>query len=117
MINQFDQATCRAVRTAIDAAMKQVSKDLGIEIDLMGGSFSATEFTMKLKCNTLNSVKTPVVRQGVFGGVAVGHQFKFRGTLFTVIEVNNDKPKYKYIVRNERGTRYKMSAAQVEQGI
>ena len=122
-VNSFTQANCREVRNALDAALRQVSQQFGIRVSLGRGRFDANEFRMKLTCNTLsdgNFIKTlPVPRVNSTPGAQIveGTTFNHNGTQFTVIKIHHNRPKYKYIAQNARGTKYKWDELTVRAGM
>ncbi len=124
-ISRFDQRTCKETRLALDAALRAVSQEFGIRVTLGRGTYDmdGSEFRMKLTCKTLsdgNMTKTlPIIHTNLLPGtpIVMGTKFDVRGTEFTVCLIHHNRPKYKYIAVNARGTKYKFPADQVRRGM
>lgn len=119
-INHFDQSSCTETRRALEAALRQVSNDLGIRISLGRGTFelSGNEFRMKLTCNTGTAPNLrPISSPNQSSLIGLGTTFLVRGTQFTICKIHNNRPKYKFIAMNARGTKYKFPESQVRAGM
>ena len=93
-IKQFDRKNLKALRQDMNAALKAIEAQYGIQINVGNASFSDNEVTFKTKCNTIgeggkaqtkeaNQWKLYAELNGV-GQFSVGDRVTIQGQVFTI---------------------------------
>ena len=93
-IKQFDRKNLKALRQDMNAALKAIEAQYGIQINVGNASFSDNEVTFKTKCNTLgeggkaqtkeaNQWKLYAELNGV-GQFSVGDRITIQGQVFSI---------------------------------
>ena len=93
-IQQFDRKNLKALRQDMNAALKAIEAQYGIQINVGNASFSDNEVTFKTKCNTIgeggkaqtkeaNQWKLYAELNGV-GQFSVGDRVTIQGQVFTI---------------------------------
>ena len=93
-IKQFDRKNLKALRQDMNAALKAIEAQYGIQIKVGNASFSDNEVTFKTKCNTIgeggkaqtkeaNQWKLYAELNGV-GQFSVGDRITIQGQVFTI---------------------------------
>ena len=93
-IQQFDRKNLKALRQDMNAALKAIEAQYGIQINVGNASFSDNEVTFKTKCNTIgeggkaqtkeaNQWKLYAELNGV-GQFSVGDRITIQGQVFTI---------------------------------
>lgn len=52
-ITRFDRATCKTACDKVEAALKHLEAELGVAIQIRGGSFSADSYVLKIELATV----------------------------------------------------------------
>ena len=52
-ITQFDKQTCRTLGTEIEQALQKVAKEFGVSIKRKSGSYSSTNYTVKIEASII----------------------------------------------------------------
>ena len=112
-IKQFDKKNLEALRQDMNAALKAIEAQYGIQINVGNARFSDNEVTFKTKCNTLGeggkaqtkeaaNWKLYATMEGV-GQFSVGDRVEIQGRIFE-IEGWNTRAKKKPIEIREVAT-------------
>jgi hypothetical protein len=106
-ITKFDRQNLRELRSEIEAALTIIAQKHDISIDVANGSFSDNTYSCRIKCATRAGKQASSVIFGIDEPIVRGvTTFKFNTSVFTVVEINNTKPKYKILAQNQNGTKY-----------
>lgn len=52
-ITQFDKQSCRTLAIAVEEALQKVAKEFGVSIKRKGGSYSPTNYTVKIEASII----------------------------------------------------------------
>jgi hypothetical protein len=119
MVQRFDNQNLKEIRIAINNAMKAINDQYGLNVSIGTIRFTESKFTTKMTATTAAIRTAPIIHTSVTPGVKIdlGTTFMFRGTRFTITKIYSNRPKYKYIAVNARGTTYKWAEEQVRAGM
>lgn len=114
----FDKFEIERARTELMNRFSVEAKKLGLEINLGRFTYEADNFRCKLTAIIINknSVAPVTSLMPITGMPKVGQTFLHRGTVFTITRFKLSNHKYPIIAQNARGTTYKWSLAQVQEG-
>jgi hypothetical protein len=104
MITKFDNNNLNLLRSEMSSALKEIETKYGIKFDLGNISYSANEFSMKVKSKVLNaSTKIPSILEGIMDL----HNLQIEGTGGRKL-VDYRKSSYKYpFIYSDNGKMYK----------
>lgn len=119
-IEQFDNNTLKVIRTKLDIKLQELSEELGITIESKNFSYSANEVSMKLEANINGAMTKEMEAVKMFSKMEVGIELDF-GHLFMagnlgevkLVAYKTRSRKYPWVVENSKGSRYKLSSAQL----
>jgi hypothetical protein len=109
-IQQFDRKNLKALRQDMNAALKAIEAQYGIQINVGNASFSDNEVTFKTKCNTIgeggkaqtkeaNQWKLYAELNGV-GQFSVGDRITIQGQVFTIEGWNSRAKKAPVMIKD-----------------
>lgn len=114
----FDRSEVERARAELMKRFSVEAKKLGLEIDLGRITYDTDKFRGKLTVTIAN--KNPVAPvtglMPITGMPKIGQTFLHRGTVFTITRFKLSNHKYPVIAQNARGTVYKWSIEQVNEG-
>lgn len=107
--------TCIQVRTQLELALKTIGEQHGIRFDIGKIRFNDVSFrctlnaeaknqTIALATNTIYATTVPSKQDHSF---FLNRVYRRNNSEYTVIEYHPNKPKYKFVIRTQNGTRYK----------
>ena len=115
----MNRSTAKLIGQKIEAALKSVGKELGVQIRARGGSYSATACQIKLEVSELSdngTAQTPeriaFVEQAIYYGLVaedLDAEFKAQdGTTYKIVGLSPRKRKYPIVAaRQPDGKLYK----------
>lgn len=115
-LTRMDRATAKMVGDKAEAALAKALKTLGLEVVRGNSRFDDGSVTMKFECTLPKARKASKKQDSLVIGFSkniLGEQFVNRGTMFTVIDIKTNRPKYPIVGQNQRGTKYKFPAESV----
>ena len=127
-IQQFDANTCRLIDEAIEAALKPLADEHGIQIKIAAGRYSAHGYAVKLEiltCDKTGNVHIPGAdtfrAMAKFYGLEpedLGREFQQGRVRYRITGLNPGRPKYPISVeRVNDGKRFKFPADQIRQAL
>lgn len=119
-IEQFDNNTLDLLRAKLDIKLKELSLELGINIDSRNFSYSENEVSIKLQANIVGAMTKEMEAVKMFSEMEVGIELDFghvfmAGNLGEVklVAYKTRSRKYPWVVEGSNGSRYKLSSAQL----
>ena len=129
-IKEFDKLNLKEVRDEIDKALIPVGQRFGITLNIENINYTPAQFSTKLK----GLIAT---QQATGGGKDAANQTAFEmncerfgllptdfgltfltnGDRYTVVGINAKAPKYPIICEKEDGSRYRLTARTVKEGL
>ena len=128
-ITNFDRKTCQMLASAVEEALKEVAQRFGVNIQRKGGgSFSPTNFTMKIEASVVGQDGTVYSREAEnfklwakiynLAPDDLGKSFKsYNGVTYKLVGIATKSHKFPIIAEDERGRRYKLPERMVQQGL
>jgi len=128
-ITQFDRKTCQMLGSAVEEALQQVSKNFGISINCKGGTFSSTNFTMKIEAAVIGQngdiLSKEVENFKMYCGMYnllpddLGKSFKANdGNTYQIKGLTNRGGKFPILAVNlTNGKTYKLPERMVQRGL
>lgn len=119
-IEQFDNNTLDLLRAKLDIKLKELSVELGINIDSRNFSYSENEVSIKLQANISGAMTKEMEAVKMFSKMELGIELDFghvfmSGNLGEVklVAYKTRSRKYPWVVEDSKGSRYKLSSAQL----
>ena len=116
-ITQFNRESTEILSGHLQTVASLLAEKYGIEMEVTGERWLDGEFRCKIEAKIPGSetrsekyARFQQEHNEQFGGIEypkIGQQFDSNGTIFTVVEIKSNRPKYPVIGENEWGTRYK----------
>ena len=118
-ISNFDKATIKALRIAMNTALASVESEYGIKINTGNASFSGNEVTFKVKANTVGTGGHAQTKEASnwdmfasvngLGHLSVGDEVILQGKSFTIKGWNTRARKSPINIEDASGQNYKCS--------
>jgi hypothetical protein len=118
-ISNFDKATVKALRIAMNNALASVESEYGIKINAGNASFSGNEVTFKVKANTVGDSGEAQTKEATqwtmmasvngLGHLSVGDEVILQGKSFTISGWNTRARKSPIEITDTNGRSYKCS--------
>jgi len=118
-ISNFDKATVKALRIAMNNALASVESEYGIKINAGNASFSGNEVTFKVKANTVGDSGEAQTKEATqwtmmasvngLGHLSVGDEVILQGKSFTISGWNTRARKSPIEITDANGRSYKCS--------
>lgn len=129
-VKEFNRSNVREISDRIQSSLSELSKELGIELNVNGGRFDAGKFTLKLEGILLTdsgAVVAPEYKHSYVDealkaagvalvGNAIGSMWQIRGEIYTVMDYITKRPKYPFQLKRTDGRMSKCAAGFIKQG-
>lgn len=120
----LDRATVRVKMDALEEAIRAKASELGLNVEKVSGSFSATDLNLRVKMTDASDdaqekLSDRADHEAELLGLnkKVGDSFTtWGGKTYTITGINLRRRKYPVSVEGPQGGRYKMTVAQVNAG-
>lgn len=128
-INKFDKVICRKLGEAIIEAMKKIEDEYGVHFERKGGSFSETNYTLKLEASVVSQDGIVLSREAEefkrycqlynLETEDLGRTFKdTTGTEWKVVGLSSRSNKYPIMAKRiADGKNFKLGQRMVQQGL
>jgi len=123
-ISNFDKPSLKAIREAMNIALKSVEDQYGIKVNVGNASYSANEVTFKVKANTIGEGGEAITKESRnwalyagmngLGHLSVGDEIELQGKTFTIAGWNTRAKKSPVNIKDANGRGYKCSAQMVK---
>tara|TARA_B100000900_G_scaffold415889_1_gene447723 strand:+ start:3786 stop:4175 length:390 start_codon:yes stop_codon:yes gene_type:complete len=123
-VSNFDKPSLKAIRMAMNAALKSVEDQYGIKVNVGNASYSANEVTFKVKANTIGDSGEAITKEAQnwslyagmngLGQFKVGDQIELQGKTFTITGWNTRAKKSPVNIQDANGRGYKCSAQMIK---
>lgn len=117
----------RLVRERLQAAMQEAAEELGISVEIGGGSYRDNHCTFKLECSSVNEDGTVhnqdeedfKLNCALYGlkPEAFGAKFKLRGKTYTITGLKTRRHKYPISGERSDGKPFKFPVIDVKRGL
>lgn len=97
--------------------VKDLEKKYGIKLELGNISFDSSDFRTKLIGTNVGNRKVDPNINTNNPNTLIGKTILLRGTKYTITNYKSNRPKYPYVIKNKRGTAYKVTEQQVKNNI
>lgn len=106
----MDKATARALNSAIQAAIKPILAEHGMELDSCNARFDSTTFNLSVKSSdpTAPIDSYDLIAVGLPEGTPAGTMFRYGPHVYTFKGVNLRAAKYPIIAERDDGKSYKL---------
>lgn len=120
MIKTINKDVCQLIRREMEAALKPVAEQFGVQIKYLGGRFNDSNFETRFEVAVKDSDGRAVTRMALhfkqcavlygFAPEDLGRKFRHAGVPFEIIGLNPDAPKYPIIAKRVRdGKQYRFT--------
>ena len=123
-VSNFDKPSLKAIRMAMNAALKSVEDQYGIKVNVGNASYSANEVTFKVKANTIGDSGEAITKEAQnwslyagmngLGQFKVGDQIELQGKTFTITGWNTRAKKSPVNIQDANGRGYRCSAQMIK---
>jgi len=126
-IKAFDRATCGIVAKRVQDALATLATELGVVINVRGGSYTPGQYTCKLEIATVSDDGTVKTRAAeAFTTLArlygmspddLGKTFRMNGEPYTITGLATRRSKRPVIAKNGKGKEYVFAVEDVKRAL
>lgn len=112
-ITRFDRQNLRQFNADLEAAVRKVAEQYGVEVSVKSGSFDSETFNKGFKFVTVNPgvPKKEYLQGTAFDRTLIGKSFEYNGNAYEIVDLMPSSPEFPVIGKSIRGARYKFPAA------
>lgn len=116
--NKMTPANCKKIRVALNMALEDIGKDLGLTITVGNGSYDDSSVTFKTECVLagVDKAKEEFERDCRYFHIkpeAYGTSFTYGGKWYTLVGLKTNRPKYPVLAKRD-GNNYKLPRKAIE---
>lgn len=130
-ISRFDKPTTRQLGQQVEGLLQDFCKKHGLKVAYSGGKFTPDKFDMSITLHVLteSTSTSPLAVSGEPRGFGIaaqaiglpsdcyGKKAMIQGLLYTINDIQLNRPKYPVSVTRSDGKRFKMTAATIKNGL
>jgi hypothetical protein len=114
-IEQFNKKYCQMLGSAVEEALQQVGKNFGVNIRRTGGTFSSTNFTIKIEASVIGEDGNTLTRDAEIFKMYC-HQYNLEPTDLGATFTASDQTVYKITGMKARSGKFPILAISLTNG-
>ena len=113
---EITRQSLEAFRKDFKSAVKDLEAQYGIKVDLGNITYDSTMFRTKMTVTKRNE-NVVVPSDNASPTELIGRTISLKGEKYEVVDYKPSRPKYPMVIKNARGTRYKLSIEQTKENL